>query len=66
MLAKEMFEALGYEYFKLENCIHCYNKEEDDHIWIYLDAGTISFKYNPNREVFQAIGQQFKELGWNK
>lgn len=73
MKAKEMFEALGYEYYECEHSIrYIANCDiDDDHISICfgLLSHTFYAQHNCNTnditiDEFQAIQQQMKELGW--
>lgn len=73
MKAKEMFEALGYEYYEGEYSIrYIANCDiDDDHISICfgLLSHTFYAQHNCNTnditiDEFQAIQQQMKELGW--
>lgn len=75
MKAKEMFEALGYEYqegeYSIRYIANC--DMDDDHISIGFGLLSHTFyaqhNCNPNDitiDEFKAIQQQLKELGWIK
>ena len=72
MTAREMFEALGYEYCKYYNrdkIIQYYNEKEDVQFlfWIAEQEFSVS-EYGELKNItvdeFKAIQQQMKELGW--
>ena len=73
MTAREMFEALGYEYYEGEYSIryiaNCYMDEDYISIGFGLLSHTFYAQHNCNRnyitiDEFKAIHQQMKELGW--
>ena len=73
MTAKEMFEALVYEYYEGEYSIryiaNCYMDEDYISIGFGLLSHTFYAQHNCNRnyitiDEFKAIHQQMKELGW--
>lgn len=73
MKAKEMFEALGYEYYEGEYSIHYVANCDMDEDHISIGFGLLSHTFyaqhncNPNDitiDEFKAIQQQLKELGW--
>lgn len=72
MNAREMFEALGYEYCKLYNrnkIIQYYNEKEDVKFlfWIVEQEFSVS-EYGELKNItvdeFKAIQKQIEELGW--
>lgn len=73
MKAKEMFEALGYEYYEGEYSIRYIANCDMDEDHISIGFGLLSHTFyaqnscNPNDitiDEFKAIQQQLKELGW--
>lgn len=65
MSAKEMFEELGYEYEPNEvNQICISNTHSDEWLWFYLDRKTFEYNEEIYIELYKAINQQCKELGW--
>lgn len=73
MKAKEMFEALGYEYYEGEYSIRYIANCDMDEDYISIGFGLLSHTFyaqhncNPNDitiDEFKAIQQQLKELGW--
>lgn len=73
MNAKEMFEALGYEYYETEySILYIANCDMDeDHISIGFGLLSHTFyaqhncdPYDITIDEFKAIQQQLKELGW--
>lgn len=73
MKAKEMFEALGYEYYEGEYSIRYIANCDMDKDYISIGFGLLSHTFyaqhncNPNDitiDEFKAIQQQLKELGW--
>lgn len=73
MKAKEMFEALGYEYYESEYSIRYIANCDMDDDHISIGFGLLSHTFyaqhncNPNDitiDEFKAIQQQLKELGW--
>lgn len=73
MKAKEMFKALGYEYYESEHSIRYIANCDMDDDYISIKFGLLSHTFyaqhncNPNDitiDEFEAIQQQMKELGW--
>lgn len=73
MTAREMFEALGYEYYEGEHSIRYIANCDMDDDYISIKFGLLSHTFyahhncNPNDitiDEFEAIQQQMKELGW--
>ena len=73
MTAREMFEALGYEYYETEySILYIANCDmDDDHISIGFGLLSHTFyakhncdPYDITIDEFKAIQQQLKELGW--
>lgn len=73
MTAREMFEALGYEYYETEYSIlyiaNCDMDEDHISIGFGLLSHTFYAKHNCDPyditiDEFKAIQQQLKELGW--
>lgn len=73
MNAREMFEALGYEYYETEYSIlyiaNCDMDEDNISIGFGLLSHTFYAKHNCDTyditiDEFKAIHQQLKELGW--
>ena len=72
MTAKEMFEALGYEYCKFydrNKIIQYYSEKEDVQFlfWIAEQEFSASEYGEPKNitiDEFKAIQQQMNELGW--
>ena len=70
MKAKDMFERLGYKYYKTmesEDNINC--KKENYKIVFRLKSENILLEKENNiflltKDMLQAINQQYKELGW--
>lgn len=71
MIAKEMFEKLGYKQNIISNIINYTNEKErsviqfttdctGNSIYVNLDGAAISI------EEYRAINKQVSELGWNK
>lgn len=72
MKAREMFEALGYEYCKYydrDKIIQYYNEKEDVQFlfWIVEQEFSVS-EYGELKNItvdeFKAIQKQIEELGW--
>ena len=70
MTAREMFEALGYEYCKFydrNKIIQYYNEKVRFLFWIAEQEFSVS-EYGELKNItvdeFKAIQQQMKELGW--
>lgn len=72
MNAKEMFEALGYEYcnyYDRDKIIQYYNEKEDVQFlfWIAEQEFSVS-EYGELKNItvdeFKAIQKQIEELGW--
>ena len=65
MTAKEMFEKLGYKYFKYDDFIQF---EKDNGDWISFDLDDKSYCHEDRQGITLkehiAIHQQMKELGW--
>ena len=77
MTAKEMFEKLGYEYYKEQGVITYINKEDDNEKTIeFIDNGLSDILVRINEkeyyvfcislEELQAINKQVEELGWEE
>ena len=70
MTAREMFEALGYEYCKFydrNKIIQYYNEKVRFLFWIAeqeFSASEYGELKNITVDEFKAIQQQMKELGW--
>lgn len=63
MTAKEMFEELGYAYFKSNNMILCKISEINYLIFSPNKEITVG-DYGIDVATLKAINQQCKELGW--
>lgn len=63
MTAKEMFEALGYAYYKSNNMI-LYEISEIDYFLFGLGKEITMGDYRIDVATLKAINQQCKELGW--
>lgn len=73
MTAREMFEALGYEYYEGEYSIRYIANCDMDEDHISIGFGLLSHTfyaqqncdpYDITIDEFKAIQQQMKELGW--
>ena len=65
MTAKEMFEALGYEYKQNNvNQICVCNIDNDEWLWFYLDKKTFEYNEEISMELLKVINKQVEELGW--
>ena len=63
MTAKEMFEELGYVYFKINNMILCEISEINYLIFSPNKEITVG-DYGIDVATLKAINQQCRELGW--
>ncbi len=63
MTAKEMFEALGYTYYKSNNMI-LYEISEINYFIFSPDKEITVGDYGIDVATLEAINQQCKELGW--
>ena len=63
MTAKEMFEALGYTYYKSDNMI-LYEISEINYFIFSPDKEITVGDYGIDVATLKAINQQCKELGW--
>ena len=63
MTAKEMFEALGYTYYKSDNMI-LYEISEINYFLFSPDKEITVGDYGIDVATLEAINQQCKELGW--
>ena len=63
MTAKEMFEALGYTYYKSNNMI-LYEISEINYFLFSPDKEIMVGDYAIDVATLKAINQQCKELGW--
>lgn len=67
MTAKEMFEALGYEYSKFYDrniMIQYYDEEENQIVFWIMEQEFSASNFSLTVDEFKAIQKQMEELGW--